>query len=321
MRCAKCSRRAEIVLRYARLALCKEHFVEYIHGRVSKILAKAFSKGFPRKIAVCVSGGKDSMALLDMMYELSREMNFDIVALHIDLGIEPLKKARKTVEEYCSMLGVELYIVEVKEILGMSIDRLAKISRRDPCSLCGIVKRYIFNVFGLEKGFAIATGHHLDDAVAFYLKYIIFGSEQQFKMSSVITPVPGACPKIRPLMKVSEREIVAYVLLKNIPYVQNLCPYATENTINSVLKYALNIVEKQRPGAKLSLVNKLEREYEKNLSKMSEHANICRYCGVIAQRDMCSFCYLTSRTLGKPMGYVVRQHIRVLKPFQAVESP
>ncbi len=254
------------------------------------------------------------MVMLTILHDLSKEMGFDLVALYVDVGIDALASSRRVVESYCSELGIDLYIVDVGKALGSSVELLASKSRRDVCSVCGLVKRYVFNVFGVEKGFAIATGHHLDDVVSFTLKYVIFGGYHPLKPSSIIPAVPGASPRIRPLMKISEREVLAYALIRNVPYARNVCPYARQNPVNELMKYVFNVIEKKHPGAKLSFINRLEKEYENDLGKL--RSSLCKHCGMMAQKEVCAFCSITLKAFGEAKGSQIRDLVRNLEPVK-----
>ncbi len=311
MKCSKCGKEAIVLLRYAKLALCKEHYVEYVERKIMKVLKKAFNLGLPKRVLVAISGGKDSMSLLYALHSLSKSMDFTLLALFIDLGIPNLSSvAKSVVKRVCEKLGVKLLIVDLREILKLSLPELAKKVKRDYCSVCGLVKRYIMNAAGVEANAIVATGHHLDDVVSYVVKGILFpGGSEGIKVGAILPPSEGACAKIRPLIRISEREVLLYAILKGVEYVEAECPYAPRNSVDKYIKKMLSKLEALSPGIKLGILSKHEAKYS-DLKEFQASARTCSTCGLISSGDTCSFCKYTSIAVGKPLGYEVRKHIR-----------
>jgi len=312
VRCSKCGGKAVISLRYARLALCEKHFIEFIHKRVRKVLEKAFALGLPKRVLVAVSGGKDSMVLLHILKDISSHMGFDVAALFIDLGIPNLSSiAREVVVETCSSLGIRCVTVELVDLAGLSLAELSKAFRKSFCATCGIIKRYIMNAAGVEGNYIVATGHHLDDIVTYLVKELLVArsSEEHIKVSDVVPPAAGASAKIRPLIRVSEREILAYAIIRGVKYVQEQCPYSPKRSVDAMLKKLVNDLEVEYPGVKLGILSKYMAKYSELSEKVST-AKTCRYCGLIALGDECAFCRYTKNALGKALGVEVREYLR-----------
>jgi tRNA(Ile)-lysidine synthase TilS/MesJ len=113
-KCVKCGRQAVIKIPYARLWLCKDHFIEFFEARVLKAIKRygLIKKG--DKVLVAVSGGKDSASLLSALKKASEELDFNIIALHIDLGIGEYSKGnREAVVRLASQLGIKLLVFDV----------------------------------------------------------------------------------------------------------------------------------------------------------------------------------------------------------------
>ncbi len=312
MKCSRCENRAVIRLRYAKLALCEKHLVEYIRKKVRNVVKKALSYGLPPKIVVAVSGGKDSMVLLHTMKAVARDLGIEVRALYIDLGIEPISsRARRIIEEACSNLGIDLITVNVLRALGESIPGLSKRFRKSYCATCGIVKRYIMNAVGVEYGSIVATGHHLDDIVTYIVKELIVvgGDVRNIKVSDVIPPAPGACPRIRPLIKLSEREIMAYAIVEGVEYVRESCPYAPRKPIDATLKNLISILESRYPGTKLGILSRYSLRYS-DLKRESSEAKTCVHCGLISLGNECALCRHTRVGYGRALGPQLREYIR-----------
>ncbi|MDP9751960.1 tRNA(Ile)-lysidine synthase TilS/MesJ [Thermoanaerobacter pentosaceus] len=108
---------------------------------------------------VVVSGSKDSMALWDV---LAKE-GYNVVAMYINLGIgEYSNKSQDVVKNFAKKNNLPLIVKNIKEEFGLDIYKLSKSLKRSPCSVCGTIKRYLFNKVAYDNGFSvIATGHNI----------------------------------------------------------------------------------------------------------------------------------------------------------------
>ena len=113
---------------------------------------------------MAVSGGKDSLSLLDVLHRLG----YDVAGLYVDLGIGEYSRLSKSkVEQFTQTRGIRLHVHEVLEKEGAGINDLSDLIHRPACSTCGTIKRYHFNRTAVEHGYAVlATGHNLDDEAA-----------------------------------------------------------------------------------------------------------------------------------------------------------
>ncbi|MET1100907.1 MAG: ATP-binding protein [Pyrodictiaceae archaeon] len=315
--CSYCNRPAIIYLPYARLRLCREHFIEFVKNRVRKTIEKYHMIRKGEKIVVGVSGGKDSITLLHVLHELSNELGFTLLGVHIDLGIRGYSdKLRKTSIENFERLGVDYVIIEVKKILkGDGIKDFASKARRPICSVCGMVKRYLLNLIAIESGAAaVATGHTLDDILAYILKSeLLGGSNYSMKLLPRTDSVEGiAAARIRPLMFISERETKAFVKAKGATYVEEHCPYKPQGGFEELTKEYLNKLEEAYPSIKLSLIRRFIKRYSSNREEGSTSMSKCKYCGMPAEAEVCGFCKLTRRVYGEPLGPSARDYVASL---------
>src|SRR5206468_1681160 len=181
-------------------------------------------------VLVAVSGGKDSLALWDVVID----EGYRTTGLHLDLGIlEYSVESRAKCEQFAAGRGVPLIVSAVSDEVGAPIPVIKQVTRRPPCSGCGLSKRYLMNRAALEHGFpVVATGHNLDDEAA-----TLFGSVMHWQMEALprqSPALPSSHPKlvrrVKPLYRLSELETAAYAFLRGIDYIVEECPFAVGAT-------------------------------------------------------------------------------------------
>ncbi|WP_054842640.1 ATP-binding protein [Vulcanisaeta distributa] len=174
-RCSVCGRRAFVRIPYAKLALCREHFIEFVRRRIGKVIDEYKLIRSGDTVLASISGGKDSSTMLQVLSELRKDLKFDLIALHVDQGGIPgySEVARQAVEELSRMSGAPLVVITYKELFNMDFPDIIHRDKsgRPPCSICGLTRRYIYNAAAMEfKVSSVATGHHADDLAAYALR-------------------------------------------------------------------------------------------------------------------------------------------------------
>src|SRR3989344_3313897 len=146
--------------------LCKTHFTGYFESKVFNTIRKFDLIGKEENLGVALSGGKDSLSVLNILNKLSiQNPKIKINAIAIDEGVagyrdKTLEKAR----EFCNKNNIDLHIFSYKEEFGLTLDEMLKILKVKPCTICGIFRRYLLNKKSKElKLTKLATGHNLDD--------------------------------------------------------------------------------------------------------------------------------------------------------------
>ena len=208
------------------------------------------------KIAVGVSGGKDSLMLLKALCELKRfySAEFTVVAITLDMRFENKDGDFSAVKEMCDQYGVE-YVVKPTDLYEI-IFNIRKES--NPCALCSRMRRGILHDTAKELGCnKIALGHHLDDAAETFMMNLLIESRV-----GCFAPVTYLSRRditmIRPLVYVREREVTAAAERLNLPVVESKCP-ANEHTKREDVKNLLAELSKQYGDVPEKIVGAMQR--------------------------------------------------------------
>ena len=300
MKCRKCSAKAVINMRQHKLALCKEHYLEWFLAQTERFIRKYRMFTPEERVLVAVSGGKDSLALWDVLVKLGYQADGLYIGLGIDGGVgysdQSYEKVRKFVE---ARPGLHLEVVDVASTYGATIPTAARVTRRGkgkPCSVCGLTKRHIMNRVARDGGYdALATGHNLDDEAA-----VLFGNTLHWQVGYLARQGPvlpasheGLARKVKPFCRFYERETAAYALLTGIDYIYEECPYAA-GARSIYYKEVLNRLEAERRGAKLQFYLGFLRAREQGVFQSAQEQvqlNTCPTCGQpTAVEGQCAFC-------------------------------
>ncbi len=309
MKCKKCGIKASVHMRQHKLALCKEHYLEWIPAQTERFIKKYEMFRREEKILVAVSGGKDSLSLWDILVRLGYQADGLYIGLGIDAGIGYSAESHRLAEKFASENGLRLHVVDVAKEYGQPIPVLAEMSHRGqgrPCAVCGLAKRHIMNRIARDLGYdVLATGHNLDDEAA-----VLFGNTLQWsgnfllRQSPVLLESPGLARKVKPLCRFYEREMAAYALLRGIEYIYEECPFA-EGSTSIYYKELLNRLETDKPGSKLSFYLRFLEARESGLfaTPVESAVNLhpCPNCGQpTSTDDLCSFCRMVEKVKSPP---------------------
>jgi tRNA(Ile)-lysidine synthase TilS/MesJ len=216
MRCRKCKARAVLEIPRHHTAFCRSCLTEFVCAQVDRAITeeKMFTKA--DRVLVAVSGGKDSLSLLDILHKLEYQAD----AFYVDLGIgEYSRQSKVRVEQFTRARGIPLHVHELKEGEGAGINELADLVRRPTCSVCGTLKRYHFNRTAVELGYhVLATGHNLDDEASRLLGNVLHWQTEYLDKQGPTLPasMEGFAKKVKPLFRLAEREIAAYAIVNRI---------------------------------------------------------------------------------------------------------
>ena len=197
------------------------------------------------KIAIGISGGKDSLTLLYALHGLKRfyPKHFEIHAVTVDLGWDNLNLDR--IIELCKELNVE-YTIEKTDIAQIVFEERKE---ENPCSLCAKMRKGALNQAIKEVGCnKIAYAHHKDDVVETMLMSLIF--EGRFHTFSPVTYLDRTqLTVIRPLMYMNEADVIGFVNKYNVPVVKSPCP-TDGHTKREYVKNLLRQINRDNPGVK-----------------------------------------------------------------------
>ena len=305
MRCKKCPHKAVINLPRHHIAFCQSCFTEFVHTQVARGIKSQRMFAPQDRILVAVSGGKDSLALWNILLKLGYHAD----ALYIDLGIGDYSaQSRQKVETFADKAreayGANLHIHTVDPDEGAGIRELANVLHRPTCSTCGTVKRYQFNRVAVEQNYDVmATGHNLDDEAARLLGNVLRWQTEYLDKQAPTLPASfeGFAKKVKPLYRLTEREMAAYAVINRIDYIVEECPMA-KGAKMLVYKEVLNRLEAESPGTKQAFYwGFLEKQASNKhtTETMATHDRAvlhpCLTCGQPTTGEICSYCKMMAR--------------------------
>jgi cytoplasmic tRNA 2-thiolation protein 1 len=251
------------------------------------------------KVAVAVSGGKDSLSLLYVMKKIldSRQSAADLSAITIDEGIKGYRdESLKIVQDFCSSLSIPSNIFSYKEIFGIDMDdaiTLRSARKMSSCSMCGTFRRRATDMAAEAVGAnVIATAHNLDDQVQSFMINMLAGDVDRIGWTypEPVLYANNKLKKIKPFAEIYEQEIVFYALQREIPFQAEECPYMHES-IRTAIRQFLNKFENEHPGMKYNMyssITKISKALKSNMQ--TPVVNICGKCGRECTSEICAAC-------------------------------
>jgi len=243
-------------------------FIRRFHGKFGNAIRKYDLIHENDKILIGVSGGKDSLCLLECLANRRKysDIKYEIEAVFVDIKEVPYKIDQLWLQEFCDSLEVKLHIVS-KEI---NIDKRPK---NAVCFYCSWHRRKI--MFNLRKDLKcnkLALGHHADDALETLLLNMTFHGTIS-SLPAKLSMFKGEMFLIRPFIDFLETEIIEYARIKEYPLNNIACPYEND-TQRMKSKKVLDEISNTFPNARKNMMKSLQNIYIEYLPKESEHNSI-----------------------------------------------
>ena len=298
MRCVSCRRSAVIEIRRHHSAFCADCFLRSVRGQVERAIRHYDMISPGDRVLVAVSGGKDSLALWDVLLDLG----YDATGLSLGLGIgEYSARSAEVTRAFAVARGAELLEVDLERDYGYDVPTAGRAGSRSTCAVCGLSKRYVFNRAALEGGFdVVATGHNLDDEAATLLGNTLrWKTEYIARQSPALPAKDGMVKKVKPLHRLSELETAALAFLRGIDYVVEECPLVAGNT-QLRYKEAMNTIERSSPGTKAQFfLGYLDRGAPLFRAEDDAVLRACERCTQPTTGRFCAFCRARAQILGE----------------------
>ncbi len=306
--CSRCNREAVVRLDYANADLCGPCFTRRFDRRVAKAQRdfSLFKKG--DVVAVAISGGKDSAALLYSLLKLSKKGRFVVKPLLVDEGIAGYRnKAILQAKKLCKKLGLKLTVVLFKKLYRHSLDGIIK--KRDrkhldfrACTACGVLRKDALNKAARKlKATKVAVGHNADDIAQTFLMNALRADVNGFRRFGVVSGLSAQekfVQRVKPLVYLLEKECALYCAVNDLPFYLGGCPYAGE-AFRGEVKDFLNAVEQRHPGSKFNVLHSflalkagMSSVEGKGKQKGTQKAGTCVGCGEHSSSRKCRKCVL-----------------------------
>ncbi len=294
--CIKCGKEPITYVRYNGSHLCEEHFLEFVEKRVRREVRRQVDLDGRRRLAVALSGGKDSSVTLSILAEtLERRRDLTVFAVTVDEGIRCYRPItiRKAVK-LCRDLGIEHHVIKLKDEADRTMDDIAsKVGSKSACAYCGVLRRRCMNKLARDlEADVLATGLNLDDTAQSILMNFTRGDvEKLARLGPHERVQPGLVPRIQPLRQIPEKESLMYAILRNLPFSSAECPYA-EGALRNEYREIVDDLEKNHPGTRHAILNSYDALRPVLMeSYPPAQLRVCE-CGEPTSGEICKSCEL-----------------------------
>jgi len=293
--CSRCGKVSKVELRYNGLSLCGRCFVAFFERRVRRTIGENHMIHPGDKVAVALSGGKDSVVLLHLLHKFNEmhDRSVKLLALTIDQGLNGEEQNLKNAKEVSEARGVEHFIFSFKEEFGHTVDELAAL-KPGLCN-CGVFRRNLLNrkarALGADK---LATGHNLDDEAESALMNFMSGNLVRMARGDGIVVNTKFVRRIKPLRRSPEEEVALYAgfVFPSMRFSPE-CPYRGE-VIRRNIKRVVDELEGRHPGIRYQILQsseKLSAALTRDLA-LKNDVKDCAVCGEPTSGEVCNACTL-----------------------------
>lgn len=294
MQCTRCGHKAVYHQRSSGQKLCEEDFLRYFDKKASRVLLREKVIGRGEKVGVALSGGKDSVTVLNLMAKISEKLDLEVHAIAVDEGIVGYRPPSLVRAELaCDILDIPFHVVSFKDFFDTTLDEMMAKGDLGACTYCGVLRRKLLNEKARHLGLdVLATGHNLDDEVQAVMMNYIRGDVARLVRLGKTDGGGNLVKRIKPLREFPEKEVALYALLQGFDVAFDECPY-TGNSFRYGVRDFINNLEKENPGIKFSIL----KGYGKILPLIAGYdggaISSCEKCGEPSSGSLCKACELT----------------------------
>lgn len=274
------------------MSLDKEEFNDKIFSRINNLINEYQLIKENEKIAIALSGGKDSVLTLHALkdYQDNCGFDFELVAISVDEGIEGYRQhGIDAAISNAKLLDIPLIQKSFKEEEGFTLDDVHSYFK-SACIPCGVFRRNILNKTAYKIGAdKIATGHNLDDEIQSFLMSFTRGDTVKFsKFGPELDQIhEKLVPRIKPLWNTPEKEVGMWAILNEIEIHLDECPYSNLS-LRAKIKEFLNNTESKHPGTKENVLNSFIKTLD--VENIRTVLNECERCGETTSGKICKAC-------------------------------
>ena len=275
--------------------LCETHLCLDVEHRIIDSITRHGMVHYGDRIALGLSGGKDSSVLLSILSRtVPDRWDAEIVAITIDEGIAGYREETiQSAVSLTSQLGIPHHIISFKSLFGLTLDSLLNTHPLRACTACGILrKKALSDAAKQMAATSIATGHNLDDAAQSVLMNYLRGDFERLLRDSGTQEDRGFIRRIKPLHEVNEKEITLYSMIKGITGQLPECPYAT-TAFRAEVRTMQAAIEYSYPGTSHRIIRG-QQELATMAQKRVEGIGIdhCSVCNDPCSGRICQACRL-----------------------------
>lgn len=232
--------------------------IEYVKNHVAKAIGEYQMIDQNDRVLVALSGGKDSLVLLEVLSALKKYkfLDFELEALHINVEDVAYEAERLTLQHFTDNISVKLHVKNI----NANIEERGK---KSPCFVCSWHRRKALFSYAVGHGFnKLAFGHHMDDAVETLLINMAYHANIS-SLPGKLDMFNGTLQAIRPLILLTDKDTTEFARIRDYPKLKVACPYE-DKTFRQLAKELIRQLETLHPKAKKNLfksLSNIDEEY------------------------------------------------------------
>lgn len=296
MKCSRCGKNAVYEAKYSGEMLCGKHLSLSVERRIKReVREQVRFRPAGTRIAVAISGGKDSSVTLYALHSIFRDRrDVQLSAFTVDEGIKGYRDSGiENARNLCEKLDIPFSTLSFSEMFDTTMDNVVHESPQViPCSRCGPMRRQLMNIQSNDlRADYVALGLNLDDYSQSILMNVARGDvERMARMAPHSEEKSGLVRRILPLRRVPEKEVVIYALMNGIKFDSSWCPYfskAQRNTFRDIIE----TLEERTPGTSFAILKFFEGIRPSLAGRATQVSlNNCSVCGQPTSGTLCPTC-------------------------------